>query len=142
MLWIFCRIFCRSLCWGFAFLFSCSGPKCAFRGQEVQKERPWESPRSHFSEPFRPKTKTRSRFFSNRFRIHFLRLFCHFFWKFGDPQIPKSTLLELKRILVSWHFTCFSDWGPFSKKCVFRNFSDRKKSPREPPGGTPASLYR
>ena len=97
-----------------------------FEARRSRKSAPGRLRGAIFPSLFDPRRKQGHAFFSNRFRIHFLRLFCHFFWKFGDPQIPKSTLLDLKRSGIL-KFHVFFRLVPFFKKVCF--FCQKKKVP-------------
>ena len=78
-------------------------------------------------------------FLSNLCWGHFLRHFSDFFWKIGDPQIPRGTCLRLKHI-GSLKCQAFFSLGPFFEKVPFSNFRIRNKITRKLPGGTPAPL--
>jgi hypothetical protein len=86
-------------------------------------------------------------FSKNRMRLFFLLCFWPFLETFFQTVSEKmGGQNSAKRpfepnLWVTVKCRVFSDLGPFSEKCVFRNFSDSKKSIREPPGGTPVSLY-
>ena len=60
-------------------------------------------------------------FFHNWFWCHFWRLFCDFFWTFGDPTILRSTLLRLKRMGIL-KFQVFFRLEPFFGKVCFSKF--------------------
>ena len=130
--WIFCRIFCRSLCQGFKFLFGRCSPKCAFRGPEVQKERPREPPRRYLSEPFRPRTKTRLSFFPNLFWGHFLRHVSNCFQKIWRPSNFEGHPFKAK---TYWYLeiSSFSQFVALFRKSAFSEFQDPEKEHPEAP---------
>ena len=132
MLWIFCRIFCRSLCQGFEFLFGRCSPKCAFRGPEVQKERPREPPRRHFSEPFRSKTKTRLCVFSEFVLGSLFETFFRLFLKNWRPSNFEGHPFKAK---TYWYLEIpsFLQFGALFRKSAFFKFQDPKKEHPEAP---------
>ena len=110
------------------FIWSLQSKVCVSRS-EVQKERPREPPRRHFSEPFRSKTKTRLCFFpefvSGSLFETFFRLFLKF-WRLsnfeGNPFKAKTYwYLEI---------SSFFQFGAlFRKKCVFQIPGSEKIAP-------------
>ena len=135
MLWIFCRIFCRSLCQGFEFLFGRCSPKCAFRGPEVQKERPREPPRRHFSEPFDPRRKQGYVF--SEFVLGSLFETCFtLFLKIWRPSNFEGNPFKAK---TYWHLEMpsFFQFGSLFRKSAFLEFQD---SNRRAPGSSQEAL--
>ena len=130
--WIFCRIVCRSLCQGFEFLFGRCSPKCAFRGPEVQKERPREPPRKHFSEPFRSKTKTRLCVFSEFISGPLFETFFRLFVKIWRPSNSGGHPFKAK---TYWYLeiSSFFQFVALFRKSVFSEFQDPEKEHPEAP---------